>query len=38
VTTLLKKELNVLEGIQRALTKSLVKRNTKVKEGSINDR
>ena len=38
VTTLLKKELNVLGDIRKAQTRSLVKRDIKVKEGVINDK
>jgi hypothetical protein len=38
VTTLLKKELSVLGDIRKAQTRSLVKRDIKVKEGVINDK
>ena len=37
VITSLRKELNDREGMLRALTRSLVKRNTEAKEGGINE-
>ena len=37
VTTSPRKELNDREGMLKALTRSLVKRNTEAKEGGINE-